>query len=85
MHLVLCWDAMVALSTVVGRIKGASSHAWNLAFPDAPLAWQEGFWAETCAPDVPPELTAYVRDQRARHATGTTDAMDEWSEPPSAG
>ena len=79
-HAVLRWDASVALSTVIGRLKGAVSHAWNSTFPDTVLVWQDGFWAESCAPEVPPSLLDYVLHQRARHATGSLDAA--WELPP---
>ena len=76
-HLLLRWDEVLALSTVVGRIKGATSHAWNRSFTDVPLVWQDGFWAESCAAEPPAELTAYVRGQRAHHGSNALDGAWE--------
>ena len=76
----LRWEETRALSTVIGRIKGAVSHSWNRIFQDTLLVWQDGFWAESCAPDVPPSLLDYVLRQRDRHATGALDAA--WELPP---
>jgi putative transposase len=78
-HVVLRWEETRALSTVIGRIKGAVSHSWNRIFQDTLLVWQDGFWAESCAPDVPPSLLDYVLRQRDRHATGALDAA--WEAP----
>ena len=80
----LRWEETRALSTVIGRIKGAVSHSWNRIFQDTLLVWQDGFWAESCAPDVPPSLLDYVLRQRDRHATGALDAARElppWKAP----
>ena len=41
---------------------------------------QDGVWAESCTPDVPPSLLDYVLRQRDRHATGALDAA--WELPP---
>ena len=81
-HVVLRWEDSLALSTVVGRIKGATSHSWNRTFADALLVWQEGFWAESCAPEVPAPLLDDVLHQRSHHAAGTFHAAWELRPPP---
>ena len=46
-HLVLELHASSSLATVVGQLKGVSSHAWNVSYPATPLRWEKGYWART--------------------------------------
>ncbi len=77
-HVLLRWAETHALSTIVGRLKGASSRIWNLTYGNgSSLDWQDGFWAETCEPEPPLGLIEYVRRQREHHAGGSTDVRWE--------
>jgi putative transposase len=79
-HVVVRVSAAVALAELVRRLKGASSHAWNVAHRGRPLRWQEGYWARSIDQQALEPLTVYVRDQRSRHAAATALAAWEQNE-----
>ena len=60
----------LAVSVVVGRWKGASSHAANEHRPMAlaKLAWQEGYGALSVSQSGFDRVLEYVQNQRERHA-----------------
>ncbi len=65
-HAVVKLRPTLALSAVMQQIKGGSSHAWNRS-GNGPLAWQDGYWAESCNPLELEALLAYVNHQRVEH------------------
>ena len=67
-HALVQLHSAVSLATLVARIKGASSRAWNLEVSTPSLAWQDGYWAESCYPQQINPLLEYLRDQRTHHA-----------------
>lgn len=68
-HIVVRYPGNLALSTLVGEAKGYSAFIWNRATPARDtLAWQDGYWAESCRPDDLDALLRYVASQRRRHA-----------------
>ena len=79
-HVVVRLSPSVALADVVRRLKGGSSHAWNAREQGRALRWQTGYWARSIEQEGLAPLTAYVRDQRGRHATATTLAAWEQHE-----
>ena len=80
-HLVLRLSPSVSLADAVRRLKGGSSHAWN-ARERGRLRWQTGYWARSIELEVLARLSAYVRDQRVRHATAST--LPAWEQPEEA-
>jgi putative transposase len=79
-HAVVRLSSSAALAEVVRRLKGGSSHAWNVRECGTPLHWQTGYWARSIDQEALAMLTAYVREQRVRHATATTLAAWEQHE-----
>jgi putative transposase len=83
-HLAVAIPPKHAVAMVIGRIKGASSHAINLARRDhpEPFAWQSEYGALTFGPRALPEVVAYVNDQPRRHAAGPLLAgLERWTDP----
>jgi len=79
-HVVLGQAPSLALAEVVGRLKGTSSHAWNVRLPARRVRWQTGYWARSVEQASLDPLLGYVRDQRRRHGSGTTSAAWEQHE-----
>jgi putative transposase len=79
-HALVRYPSTVCVATVVQRLKGASSHAWNAAVsvrPDRPrLSWQAGYWAESVSPKDLPTAIGYVEGQRQHH--GEPRAPEAW-------
>ena len=81
-HVVVRLAPTVAMATLVRHLKGALSFAWNNEMPrDRRLAWQDGYWAESCAPRHLDRLLTYVTHQRQHHATGAILAAHEDPDP----
>ena len=61
----------LAVARVIGRWKGASSHAVNALTPDAQdsFAWQEGYGVLSVSQSGFDRVLDYVQRQRERHAT----------------
>lgn len=73
----------LAVARVIGRLKGASSHAVNAMSPDASeiFAWQEGYGAISVSQRGFDHVLEYVQHQRERHAArdlyGVMERMDD--------
>jgi putative transposase len=67
-HVLVRYPSTVTVASLVHRLKGASSHAWNLR-PRAPrLSWQSGSWAASVGPADLAIVARYVEGQRLHHA-----------------
>jgi len=70
-HVAVSIPPRVALSEAVGRMKGALAHALNHN-PSRPreirLVWQAEYGVLSFGERALPDVTAYVRNQRDRHA-----------------
>jgi putative transposase len=79
-HLLVAIPPKRAVADVVKRLKGSSSHYLNhtgeLAYK---FAWQRGYRALTLGERQRPKAKAYVRDQKAHHGQGATNAWLERS------
>ncbi len=68
LHLLLRLNPTVAISDLVGQLKGKSAWLWNREHVDWPmLKWQDGYWAETVSPRELERVAAYVDRQREHH------------------
>lgn len=69
-HIAASIPPSIAVSTFVGRLKGASSHAVNAAAPPqtTPFSWQSEYGALSFGEKNLPDVVAYVENQRVRHA-----------------
>lgn len=70
-HVAAAIPPSVAISTVVGRMKGASAHVLNhqVLRPRAVrFAWQGEYGVLSFGERALPEVIAYVRNQREHHA-----------------
>ena len=72
MHLLVGAPASLAPSTLIGQVKGVSSHLLNhaLAATD-PFAWQRGYGVFTVSRDHEALVRAYVLGQRLHHNRAT--------------
>lgn len=69
-HLVVRFPPTVAISELTQAAKGSSSHFMNhVAAPQTRFQWQEGYGAFTFAKRSIDDVVAYVRNQKARHAS----------------
>jgi putative transposase len=71
-HVVVTIPPMILVSDSVGQLKGASSHEVNqqVGFRGKTLQWQTGYGVVSFGTGDLEWVTAYVRNQRQRHAEG---------------
>jgi REP element-mobilizing transposase RayT len=75
-HLALEIPPRLAVSNVVGQIKGASAHEMNQLRPRL-LAWQEGYGVLTFRRSELTTVVRYIATQEARHEGGGLSPLFE--------
>src|SRR5579859_3021661 len=83
-HVIVWLHPTICVATLVKRMKGGSSHAWNARGDRATLEWQSGYWARTLDREALASLIPYVKNQRIHHANSSTSRNWEQN-PPTAG
>ena len=73
-HLVFALSPTVALSTLIGRAKGATSRFASTEIALSEFAWQRGYFAASVHTSDMARLLAYVQNQRQHHRERTLDA-----------
>ena len=71
-HVVASIPPSVAISVVIGEMKGKSSHALNAQFAEASgatFAWQSEYGLLSFGESALQRVTAYANNQAAHHAT----------------
>ncbi len=78
-HLVASVPPRVAIAELVQGVKGMSSHLVNdrMIGADRPFAWQAEYGVFSFAERSLPNVVAYVHNQPAHHAAGTTRPLFE--------
>jgi putative transposase len=82
-HLAASIPPRHAISAVIGRIKGASSHAVNAAQSERrePFAWQAEYGVLSFGQRALGDVVAYVNNQPDRHANNQIfAALERWTE-----
>jgi putative transposase len=72
----------ITISTLIGQLKGASSHEINVIFGRGAklLEWQEGYCVVSFGTRQLEWIRDYVRDQKRHHKTSTTHERLERTE-----
>jgi REP element-mobilizing transposase RayT len=73
-HVVASVPPAIALSEIVGQMKGVSSHlAAHLPDNDAPFAWQHDYGVLSISESLVPTIVRYVEQQQQHHHDQTLD------------
>ena len=87
-HIAAAIPPTVQISTLIGKMKGASSRAANLAPNTAgrpPFVWQGVYGILSVGARARADVVAYVRDQPRRHASRDLfPALERFNDPPGA-
>lgn len=75
-HLALEIPPSKAVSSVVGQLKGASSHTMNALQPGV-IHWQDGYGVLTFRHSELPKVAAYIASQEERHRAGALSPLLE--------
>jgi putative transposase len=81
-HLLVRLSAGVAIATLVGEVKGASSHLMtHRVKPDIFFKWQGAYGAFTLSKGGVTKVAEYVRGQKEHHAEGrVVPELERWEE-----
>lgn len=81
-HVAVCISPGIAVGKWVGQVKGAASHAVNIAFGDleTPFRWQDGYGVLTFGAKNLNLVTDYIARQKEHHAKGTIQDYLEQSD-----
>ena len=73
-HLLVRYPASVSIATLVGQLKGGSSHlASHELGSDGPFRWQGSYGALSVSKRSLDAATAYVLNQKLHHAQGSSN------------
>ena len=82
-HLVIQIEPYVAISDLIGKIKGRSAHDVNEAHGINCLQWQRGYGVVSFAARDLPGVLRYVERQKEHHRNGTTrDPLEAYGDAP---
>lgn len=70
-HLAFQIEPFVVISTLLGKIKGASAHQMNVIFGKDTLQWQRGYGVVSFSKRQLAYIRNYVENQKEHHAKGT--------------
>jgi len=78
-HLLVGFPPNLAVATLVGEVKGASSHLMtHKVQPDIFFKWQGAYGAFTVPKAGLRDVAEYIENQKAHHASRTL--VDEWEQ-----
>ena len=79
-HVVISIPPKLAVPTLIGRLKGSSSHRLNTMFvSNQAFAWQAEYSAFTFSEKALPSIVKYVENQKKHHAQRTLiDTMEDF-------
>jgi putative transposase len=73
-HIVLSIPPKLAIASVIGKLKGASSHHINQNHPGGEFAWQQEYSVFSLSESAIEAVVGYVRSQKSHHAESTSIA-----------
>ncbi len=78
-HVVISIPPKIAVATVIGRLKGASSHRANEIFvPNKAFAWQTEYGVFSFSEKALQSVVEYVNNQKQHHAENSVNmAMED--------
>ena len=68
MHIVLSIPPRLTVATIIGHLKGASSHHVNEQYPEGAFAWQEEYSVFSISESALEKVVGYVNKQKQHHA-----------------
>jgi len=71
LHVVISIPPKLAVATLVGQLKGASSHHVNENYADGSFAWQTEYGVFSFSEQALPSIVEYVKNQKKHHAENT--------------
>ena len=76
-HVVLSIPPKLAVATLIGRLKGASSHYVNEKYMNGAFMWQAEYGVLSFSERSLPRVADYVKNQKKHHADDSLDMTME--------
>lgn len=70
-HVVISIPPKLSVATLIGQLKGASSHHINQTFVDGAFLWQAEYGVLSFSEKALPSIVGYVNNQKKHHADKT--------------
>ncbi len=76
-HIAISIPPKLAIATLIGQLKGASSHHINEKYGEGLLVWQAEYGVLSFSEKSLPTIVSYVKNQKTHHAGNTLNAAME--------
>jgi putative transposase len=76
-HIAISIPPKLSVATLIGRLKGASSHHINKTYTDGSFLWQTEYGVFSFSEKALPSIARYINNQKKHHADNTLDAAME--------
>ena len=76
-HVVISIPPKLSVASLIGQLKGASSHHINENYSNGSFAWQTEYGVLSLSEKALPKIADYINRQKEHHLQNTTEAMLE--------
>ena len=76
-HIAISIPPKLALATLIGQLKGSSSHHINKTYSGGSFLWQTEYGVFTFSEKALPSIVKYINDQKQHHAEKTLNTAME--------
>ena len=76
-HVAISIPPKLSVATIIGQLKGSSSHHINENFADGSFAWQAEYGVVSFSEKALASIVDYVKNQKKHHSQDTTKAALE--------
>ncbi|RJP49887.1 MAG: IS200/IS605 family transposase [Anaerolineaceae bacterium] len=76
-HVIISIPPKLSVATLIGQLKGASSHHVNENYADVSFAWQAEYGVLSFSEKSLPAIVDYVKNQKKHHAKNTFNVAME--------
>ena len=76
-HVAISIPPKLSVATLIGQLKGASSHHINKSYCDGSFMWQAEYGVFSFSEKALPSIARYINNQKKHHAENTLDISME--------
>ena len=76
-HVAISIPPKLAVATMIGKLKGSSSHHINENYADGSFMWQSEYGVSSFSEKALPSIVAYINNQKKHHKENTLNGVLE--------
>jgi REP-associated tyrosine transposase len=76
-HVAISIPPKLSVATLIGQLKGVSSHHVNKTYADGPFMWQTEYGVFSFSEKALPSIVNYINNQKQHHAESTLNVAME--------